>query len=114
MTLRAGGYAAVMAALFSVSISTVCVASPIKRIIEAGIYCTGSGNSNIGPRFYRYVKHACDGNAVCRVRPTAIASLSTLRSMGCTGFFVIARCGGGNRDFESKTSLSKKLRVSCS
>jgi hypothetical protein len=92
--------------------ASVANSERIKDIVEAGIGECAKAPESIGPKFYKAVRKACKGKSSCRVRATILGSQAQLKAWGCSYFFVIAQCAGGNKEVRSK-GLGDKLRVSC-
>jgi len=83
----------------------------IRDVAGAGITCNNAPNS-LAPRFLKYAKRSCKGRAVCTVKATNVTGSKRLRAYGCTGFYVVASCGGKDKEVRSR-GIREKLRVLC-
>jgi hypothetical protein len=85
----------------------------IQDIQEAGINECEGAPDDLGRRFYQTVVDACVGKVSCQVGVTDAESEATLRSFGCTNFFVVAICGPNDLQQYTSDGLSEPLSVFC-
>jgi hypothetical protein len=88
-------------------------AEKITSIANAGIICSGNLPPRIAQRYVTHVKRACEHRVRCSVRATSAAgSRRLMKRHGCTGFFVVTKCSGAEKEFRSN-NIKRRLRVSC-
>lgn len=84
----------------------------IGAISSAGITCTGQLPEKISRRFVSQAKRACEKRATCSIRATYVGGARKFARYGCTNFYVVANCGGKDKEFRSQ-AIKGKLRVIC-